>query len=348
LAKCQLRGIDLGSDDTYVPQAFGERGAGTTSHGRVARCFMTGKDSIYTKAVTDAVIRSPISGVDLYHADLTDTVLAHANLASSNLTWAHLVKTDLSDADLRCSRLWFADFMEANLSNSRFDGATTGWTKFSRVDLSRASGLENIVHIGPSMVGFDTIEHSGGAVPKQFLQGAGLSDKMIRAQLSLSRAAFYSCFISYAHEDRQFARRLHGVLQSQGVRCWLDEKDILPGDNIYDQVERGIRSADKVLLCCSQSSLNSWWVDGEIATAFAKEQRLVNDARRETTVLIPLNLDGYLLSGKWRSGKSAQVLQRLAADFTGRNLDDASFEAACESVVDALRKSKAKRRRLPG
>ena len=70
---------------------------------------------------------------------------------------------------------------------------------------------------------------------------------------------FYCCFISYSHEDNLFARRLLDALQGRGIRCWLDEKQMLPGDDIYEQVDRGIRSWDKVLLCCSEHSLASWW-----------------------------------------------------------------------------------------
>ena len=42
-------------------------------------------------------------------------------------------------------------------------------------------------------------------------------------------------------------------LQSGGIRCWLDERQLLPGDDIYDMVDRGIRLWDKVLLCCSEA-----------------------------------------------------------------------------------------------
>jgi len=62
------------------------------------------------------------------------------------------------------------------------------------------------------------------------------------------------CCTGYAHEDKLFARRLHDALQGRGVRCWLDEKQMLPGDDIYEQVDRGIRLRDKVLLCCSRHS----------------------------------------------------------------------------------------------
>jgi hypothetical protein len=69
---------------------------------------------------------------------------------------------------------------------------------------------------------------------------------------------FYSVFISYSHEDKSFARRLYNELQGHGIRCWLDEHQLLPGDDIYEQVDHGIRLWDKILLCCSKHSLTSW------------------------------------------------------------------------------------------
>ncbi len=47
---------------------------------------------------------------------------------------------------------------------------------------------------------------------------------------------------------------------------------MLPGDDIYDSVDRGIRLWDKVLLCCSGASLTSWWVEKEISAALEKER----------------------------------------------------------------------------
>ena len=47
---------------------------------------------------------------------------------------------------------------------------------------------------------------------------------------------------------------------------------MLPGDDIYEQVDRGIRHWDKVLLCCSERSLKSGWVEDEVEAAFEKER----------------------------------------------------------------------------
>jgi hypothetical protein len=143
--------------------------------------------------------------------------------------------------------------------------------------------------------------------------------------------------ISYSHADKGFARRLHDTLQGRGIRCWLDEHELLPGDKIYTEVDRGIRLSDKVLLCCSKDALTSWWVDNEIKIAFDKEQQLWKDRKKEVLALIPLNLDDYLFGGEWQSGLATEVKARLAANFSGWERVNRNFENQFERLVRALR-----------
>jgi hypothetical protein len=126
------------------------------------------------------------------------------------------------------------------------------------------------------------------------------------------------------------------LCKARGIRCWLDEHELLPGDKIYTEVDRGIRLWDKVLLCCSKEALTSWWVDNEIKIAFDKEQHLWKERGKEVLALIPLNLDNYLLS-QWQSGLSTEVKARLAADFSGWESNNEKFEEQFERLVKALR-----------
>jgi len=146
---------------------------------------------------------------------------------------------------------------------------------------------------------------------------------------------YFSAFISYSHADSVFANRLYHALHAQGIRAWLDTKQMLPGDDIYEEVQKGIKIWDKVLLCASRSSLNSWWVDSEIDRIFQKERELFRARQKKVQALIPLMLDDFMLS-EWSSGKAQEVKTRIAADFRGWE-DETKFEPMFEKLVRSLR-----------
>jgi uncharacterized protein YjbI with pentapeptide repeats len=280
------------------------------------------------------IIRGQLGGTDLKRARL-----AHADLSFAYLSEADLRQAQLNGADFRRALLVGADFSESELSGADLSGAMLARSNFGNTDLSKVKGLESVIHRGPSTIGIDTLFKSDGKIPEMFLRGAGVPDDFITFAPSLVGRAieFYSCFISYSHEDEEFSRRLYSQMRSENLRVWYAPEDMKGGKKLHEEIFQAIQIHDKLLLVLSASSMKSEWVTTEIRRA----RRVESEENRRK--LFPIRLVDFEAIQKWecfdadaKKDLAIEVREYYIPDFTNWKDHDA-FEAEFRKLLRDLR-----------
>jgi uncharacterized protein YjbI with pentapeptide repeats len=285
-----------------------------------------------------------LCNADLSGCDLRRASLKNADLTNANLTGSDLSRADLSDARLNNARLDKTDLTDANLNRTdlqatRLHESLFGWTSLGNVDLSGAQGLDTVNHLAPSSLGIDSLCRSQGKLAEAFLRGCGVSAEWMAQIPTLAEESSVSpvCFLSFSEPDRPIAKLLQDALGEQGIRCWLHGKPEQRDEAVGSLFDREPRLWDKLLLCASSNSLCSWWVDDEISAAFEREEALTKERGKETQVLLPIIVDGYIHGGSWQSVHTKPLYERLAIDFSKCRRDKQRFDQEIGKVVQAVR-----------
>jgi hypothetical protein len=256
-----------------------------------------------------------LSHTDLYYADLSYAKLVGADLCDAILSRAHVGYASLSSANLTEAWLLYTNLTGASLENADFTNVSLGGSSLGGNDLSRVKGLELVKHHGPSSIGVDTIYKSRGDIPEVFLRGCGVPEDFITYMRSLvvQPIEFYTCFISFTEADDEFAERLYTDLQAKGVRCWRWKEDAKWGRSLMRSIDEAVRVYDKLIVVCSEASLNSPAVNREVERALQKEDEKARQGQ-EGEVLFPIRLDDYIFEG-WSHHRQADVLAKNVGDF---------------------------------
>ncbi|MGJ7511545.1 TIR domain-containing protein [Variovorax sp. GT1P44] len=77
----------------------------------------------------------------------------------------------------------------------------------------------------------------------------------------------HDVFISYSSEDKAAADAVCAILESNGVRCWIAPRDIMPGADWGESIVRSIRECRLLLLVFSTSANKSKQIKREIEVA---------------------------------------------------------------------------------
>lgn len=254
-----------------------------------------------------------LTGANLLYANLQAADLPGANLSGANLQITYLRGADLRGANLRGANLRGADLIRTNLFNADLAGTICFATAFADCDLSEVRGLQSVRHEGPSTVSVETLartlEGAGGQFTGEqrvFFENAGVARTLLDYLpdlLETQPIQFFSCFISYGEEDNEFADQLYQDLREHGIRCWKYDADAIIGREVWANITHAIVLHEKMIVVCSESSLQRPGVQGEIERALQKEEQLKKekaargDPDMDTDVLVPVRLDDYVLNG---------------------------------------------------
>lgn len=74
-------------------------------------------------------------------------------------------------------------------------------------------------------------------------------------------------FISYSHQDKQIATMVLSVLEQNGIKCWIDYRDALPGNSFAASIVRAIKDCKFFVLLLSAASGDSPHVLNEVNSA---------------------------------------------------------------------------------
>lgn len=78
----------------------------------------------------------------------------------------------------------------------------------------------------------------------------------------------YRIFLCHSTSDKAAVRRLYDRLRRDGFDPWLDEEDLLPGQDWNREIRRAIRASRFVVVCLSRSSVSkTGYVQKEITAA---------------------------------------------------------------------------------
>ena len=102
-------------------------------------------------------------------------------------------------------------------------------------------------------------------------------------------------FLCHASDDKELVRKLYKRLLKESVNPWLDEENILPGQNWELEIEKAVRSSDIVIVCISKKSITkAGYVQKEIKFALD-----VADEQPEGAIfIIPIKLETCVIPNR--------------------------------------------------
>lgn len=133
--------------------------------------------------------------------------------------------------------------------------------------------------------------------------------------MALEKNLLGKVFISHSASDKPFVRRIADRLKKEDYHVWLDEHELIAGDQLAQQISQALANSRVVLVIVSSASVKSKWLKFELNKA---TERMVQGQCRVIPVV------------KEKVQMPPEVQGLLYADFS------TSFKYGMKSILTAL------------
>lgn len=81
-------------------------------------------------------------------------------------------------------------------------------------------------------------------------------------------------FLSYCSADTEITEKVCGILEANGIECWIAPRDVKPGSVYAEQIVDAIEGAAAVVVLCLSQANGSAHVRTEVERAFSMEKAI--------------------------------------------------------------------------
>lgn len=244
------------------------------SNSKLFKCSFEGAQMLEANFTNAKLIETKFHDVNcangvFINSEFSKLDLRNGNFSSADFTGCQLEKAMFCDSDLEGANVAGANLRFADLRN----------TNLRKVDLYKANLEKTKVYL-------ENVQFSG-VLTSQLKDGSLLIERMNKIRV----------FISYSHDDSNFALRLENALKARSIDVWIDSQEILPGDSLIKKIREGIDSSQYVCALISGTSIISPWVQNELDIAMTQQ------IENRKVKVIPLVLEENLTLPSFLVGK---------------------------------------------
>lgn len=107
----------------------------------------------------------------------------------------------------------------------------------------------------------------------------------------------HDVMISYSRKDKEYATMVLAILEQNNIKCWIDYRDAVPGDDFAGSIVRAIKMAKFMVVLLSSNSIASSQVVNEINAAVNNGVAIIPFKMDESS--LSDNMEYYLSKTHW-------------------------------------------------